>query len=71
MTTPTEKPFTPFIMTEQDHSGYRMGGGLGGKGENHSVKPFLAKAQYWVLKEVQTPIFIYHFSKSGFDNSFH
>lgn len=37
MTTPTERPFTSFIIIEQDHSGYRMGGGLESKGENHSV----------------------------------
>lgn len=43
MTTPTERPFIPFIIIEQDHNGYRIGGDggvrgeIGGKGENHWV----------------------------------
>lgn len=37
-------------------------GNWGGKRENHSVtKPLLAEAEYRVLTEVQTPVFIYHF----------
>lgn len=42
-----------------------MGGGWGAKEKSiQSQKPVLAKTEYWVLTEVQTPIFIYHFSKS-------
>lgn len=46
-----------------------MGGALGGKGENHSnTKAIPCQAEYWVLTKVQTPIFMYHFSKSWFNN---